>query len=361
MRKLYIIVLFLLSAGAFSACNAQSLVLKSKDAHIRYTGRINMTDEAAEFYWTGSSAKINFDGTGASVILQDERGDNYFTVVLDGKVSSTIHLENVKKTYTLAQGLPVGPHSLEIFKRTEWEMGKTTFYQFALDKGASVLATPPVKKHKIEFFGNSITCGYAVEDTTGQDRGSAPYENGYISYAAITARHYDASYVCTAKSGIGVLVSWFPLIMPEMYNRLDPTDPTSLWDFTRYTPDVVVINLFQNDSWIVKLPDNPQFKERFGTKKPEEEQIVKAYREMVKNIRKKYPKAQILCILGSMDATKEGSPWPGYIEKAVAGLNDKAIYTHMIPYKNTGGHPSAKEQQVMADDLIAFMDKTVKW
>jgi hypothetical protein len=32
---------------------------------------------------------------------------------------------------------------------------------------------------------------------------------------------------------------------------LDPVDSTSKWDFSGYTPDVVVINLFQNDSWLV--------------------------------------------------------------------------------------------------------------
>jgi hypothetical protein len=62
-----------------------------------------------------------------------------------------------------------------------------------------------------------------------------------------------------------------------------------------------------------------------------------------------------------MDATKAGSPWPGYIDKAVAGLNDKNIYTHIIPYKNTNGHPSVKEQQAMADDLIGYLDGVVKW
>jgi hypothetical protein len=361
MRKTYFIILFLFFTAGLSNCNAQTVVLKSRDPHIRYTGRINMTDEAAELYWTGSSAKINFNGTGASALLQDERGDNYFTVIVDGKVNNIVHLDNTKRVYTLAEGLPAGPHSLELFKRTEWEMGKTIFYQFILARDAAILPEPAAKKRKIEFFGNSITCGFAVEDTTGKDRGTAPYENGYISYAAITARHFDADYVCTSKSGIGILVSWFPLIMPEMYNRLDPTDPASLWDFSKYTPDLVVINLFQNDSWIVKLPDNLQFKERFGSKAPEPDQIIKAYRDFVKNIRKKYPKAQIICALGSMDATKEGSPWPGYIEKAVAGLNDKSIYTHFIPYKNTGGHPSAKEQQAMANDLIGFIDKQVKW
>lgn len=361
MRKICFVVLFLIFVAGLGRSNAQIAIFKSKDSHIRYTGRINMTDEAAELYWTGSSVKINFNGTGASALLQDERGENYFTVIVDGKVVNTIHLDNTKRVYTLAEGLPAGSHSLELFKRTEWEMGKAIFYQFILAKDASILPAPLAKKHRIEFFGNSITCGYAVEDTTGKDRGTAPYENGYISYAAITARHFDADCVCTSKSGIGVLVSWFPLIMPEMYNRLDPTDPTSLWDFSKYTPELVVINLFQNDSWIVQQPNNQQFKERFGAKAPEPEQIIKAYCEFVKNIRKKYPKAQIICALGSMDATKAGSPWPGYIEKAVTSLNDKAIHTHFFPFKNTPGHPSAKEQQAMADDLISFIDKQVKW
>ena len=61
------------------------------------------------------------------------------------------------------------------------------------------------------------------------------YENNYDAYAAITARHFNAQYHCTSKSGIGIMVSWFPLIMPEMYNRLDPTDSTSKWDFSKYT------------------------------------------------------------------------------------------------------------------------------
>jgi hypothetical protein len=39
---------------------------------------------------------------------------------------------------------------------------------------------------------------------------------------------------------------------------------------------------------------------------------------------------KLFALLGAMDATKEGSPWPGYIEKAVAGLHDKGIYTHFF-------------------------------
>jgi hypothetical protein len=359
MRPKYLLILLLLCAGLTSG--AQTVVLKSHDPHIKYMGRTHMIDEAAEISWSGSSASINFNGPTVRVTLKDEHGENFFNVVIDGKVVSVLHPDSVQKEYTLASGLPAGNHSLELFKRTEWTMGKTWLYQFAMDKGSLTLAPPPVSKHKMEFFGNSITCAYAVIDSTGQDRGTAPYENAWLSYATLTAQHYNADFNLTARSGIGILVSWFPQIMPEMYDRLDPTDSESKWDFSKYAPDVVVINLFQNDAWITKLPQNEQFKARFGDKAPTDDQIIKAYKDFVKTIRDKYRKAQIICVLGSMDATKEGSPWPGYVEKAVAQIGDKNIYTHFFPYKNTPGHPNVKEQQAMADDLIAFMDQHIKW
>ena len=354
---------FLLSLTViFAALNcAAQTTIKFNDPHIHYMGRIAMRDSAAELSWTASSVKINFSGTGVSATLRDERSDNNYNVIIDGKVVSNLHPEKDKKEYVLASGLPSGKHTLELFKRTEWAMGKTWLYQLTLDKGGKILTAPATQQHKIEYFGDSITCGYADEDTTGQDRGTSPYENGYISYAAIIARHYNAEFHNTSKSGIGITVSWFPLVMSEMYDRLDATDPNGKWDFTKYTPDLVVINLFQNDSWIVKLKDNEQFKAKFGAVPPTDESIINAYSSFVKSVRSKYPKAQIVCILGSMDATKEGSPWPGYIDKAVAALNDKNIYTHYIPYKNTSGHPSAKEQQVMADDLIGYLDGVVAW
>ena len=350
----YFILLFVVAA-AYS-CKAQ-VVIPANDPHIHYSGRVAFTDSAAILSWSGTSVKINFTGNSIRFKMQDE-GDNYFTEVYDGKVIGIIHKPTANLENEL-NGLTSGPHTLELFKRTEWAMGKTLFYGFNIN--GKVLPAPQTKKRKIEIFGNSISCGYAILDTTGQDRGSAPYEDGYNSYAAITARHYNAEFVNTSKSGIGITVSWFPLIMPEMYNRLDATDSTSKWDFKKYTPDLVIINLFQNDSWLVTMPDNPQFKARFGTKPPTADFLTNAYRDFVKNVRGKYPKAHIICILGSMDATKPGSPWPGYIEKAVAGLHDKNIYTHFIPYKGTPGHPSAKEQQAMAGDLEGFIDKTIKW
>ena len=319
-----------------------------------------MSGDSTALSWTTNSIRINFTGTGIKAMLKDERGENYFKIIIDGKLMPDLDLDATKHLYTIAAGLKPGKHSLELFKRTEWQFGKTWFYGIMPENGV-VVAAPVPHKRKIEFYGNSITCGYAVLDTAGKDRGTNDFEDGYLSYAAITARHFEADYSCISKSGIGITVSWFPLIMPEMYDRLNAADPNSKWDFKKYTPDVVVVNLFQNDSWIVKLPANEQFKARFGSVPPTSVQIIEAYKKMVANIRSKYPKAQIICALGSMDATKAGSPWPGYIDAAVSQLQDKNIKTHFFAYKNTPGHPSKSEQQVMANDLISYIDKNIKW
>ncbi len=358
----YKFVLCFLSIGVIFNYQSQAqTIIKNSNPDIHYMGRIVKTDSVAELSWPGSSIKINFYGTEISAVLKDERADNSYNIIVDGKVLTVLHPEQIKKQYTLVSHLTKGEHSVELFKRTESSMGKTWFYEFDLSDNTKALPPSAPKKRKIEFFGNSISCGYADEDTSGKDRGTSAYENGYLSYAALTARHFDAEFHNTSKSGIGITVSWFPMTMPEMYDRQEEADQITKWDFSKYTPDVVVINLFQNDVWLVVKPDNEQFKARFGNTAPTSEFIINAYRNFVKSIRNKYPGAHIICILGSMDATRQGSPWPGYVQKAVDGLNDKNIYTHFIPYKNTNGHPSIKEQRDMADDLIGFIEKNIKW
>lgn len=342
-----------------TSCYSQHLITP-RDKHISYEGRIAYTPEAAELMWPGTSVTIRFKGTGISGEFKDQDTSNYYNVILDNDSIYKLQFDTLKKVVSLASGLPYGNHTLQLFKRTEWDKGKTWFYGFEIDGKTELLKPQKLPKRKIEFFGNSISCGYAINDFTG-DSGLGYYENNYDAYPAITARYFNAQYHCTAKSGIGIMVSWFPLIMPEMYDRLDPTDSSSKWDFSKFTPDVVVINLFQNDSWIVKIPANEQFKKRFGTKPPDENHIVNAYKSFVQTIRSTYPKAQIICMLGSMDITKTGSPWPGYVQKAVADLNDPKIFAYIAPYKNTPGHPKVTEQKELAEGLINFMNKHIKW
>ncbi len=351
----------LLFLGLTADCFAQQKTIPFNSPNIYYEGRILYQPDAAVLSWPGTSVNLLFEGSEISAIMQDEDTANYYNVIVDDTVVYKLHTDTLKTCYLLAKGLHHGKHHLQLFKCTEWDKGKTLFFGFATRENTTLLLAPTPKKRRIEFYGNSITCGYAIEDSSGKDSKCGYFENCYLSYAAITARHFDAQFSCISKSGIGLMVSWEKLIMPEMFDRLDPTDSTSKWDFAQYTPDLVVIHLLQNDSWLIKMPKNEQFISRFGTQAPNESTIISCYKNFVATIRTKYPNAYIICVMGNGSITRESSLWPGYVKQALAQLNDPKIFSHFFPYKKTPGHPRIGEQNAMAMDLIRFIENTIQW
>lgn len=333
------------------------VVVKPTNKNIVYQGRIGEKELVKEIYWSGTSIKINFEGTSVKAILNDENGTNYFNIIIDGTNFKLLKLNKGKHTYVLAENLLKGKHTIELTKRNEWTYGKTLFYGFEIN--GQLIAKDTSNQLFIEFYGDSITAGHGNEDYSGEDKPGGEVTNNYTSYGAITARALKADYTNIARGGIGIMVSWFKMIMPEMYDRLNPDDPNSKWDFSQKTPDIVVVNLFQNDSWIVNLPEHEEFKRRFGEKTPSDLERVEAYSNFIKTIRNKYPKASIVCLLGNMDVTNEGSKWPGYVQKAVHQLNDAKLFTCFVTYKETKGHPIVKEQQLIANKLITTIKENI--
>lgn len=353
------IVLLVASALSILSGFAQTKFISFNNKRVDFMGRIGMSDTCANFYWCGSSVTLKVKGThSVKAMLADNIGNNYYYVIVDGNNPFKIKIEKEKKNYSLVSNLDNNSHTIQLFKITNTDNTVTSLYGFEIDGAGKLLKPAKKSKRKIEFFGNSITAGHGVDvPIDSADSGVPEYFNNYKSYAATTARYFNAQYHCTAKSGIGIMISWFNQIMPEVYDRININDSNSKWDFSKFQADIVVVNLFQNDSWLSNNPAHEQFKVRFGTIKPTEDFIINAYANFIKTIRSKYPKANIICCLGSMGATIKGSKWPGYIDAAVATLNDKKIVTHFFAYKNTPGHPKAHEQKIMADDLIAFIEK----
>jgi hypothetical protein len=162
----------------------------------------------------------------------------------------------------------------------------------------------------------------------------------------------------TSQSGIGVMVSWFPFTMPDFYDQLSAVgNNDSAWDFKRWTPQVVVVNLLQNDSWLIGRDHKLQ-------PEPSESQRIAAYKTFVQRIRALYPDAYLVCALGSMDATRPGSPWPGYVTAAVQQMQqdgDKRIGTLFLPYTGYGQHPRVSHHRANAARLTAFIRKKMGW
>lgn len=335
-------------ALAVSAAGAGLKLVHADNPDYVYAGRVDFSDPAApKFYWAGNSATIGFTGRGLAVVLDSPKGDVWFDVVVDGDGAHrhVVHCRSGRHAYVIATHLADGRHTVEVFRRVDPTAAVVMFEGIEIGKQDTVFRPALRYATKIEYYGDSITSGFGVLAPGRKDEGNLAYMDNYVAYDADAARALHADYRSISLSGIGILKSWFPLVMPQMYDRLAPRDPASHWNFSRWTPDIVVINLLQNDSVLLPRERQP----------PSRQQIIGAYVRFVRAVRARYQKASIICMLGNMDVTKKGSPWPSYVEAAVKRMRadgDHRIHALIVPFKNTPGHPDVEEQKAMARLLV---------
>jgi hypothetical protein len=169
------------------------------------------------------------------------KNHNYLEIVVDGKA---IRLQTSSKhdTIFVAKGLPKTAHSLLICKNTEANIG---YLEFAGMLCEQLVKPAPKPVRKIEFIGNSITCG------TGSDQSDIPcgkgvwhdQHNAYLSYGPTIARSLKAQWSLAAVSGIGLIHSCcgMNIVMPLIFDKIDLRGDSLLWDFNNYQPDIVTI------------------------------------------------------------------------------------------------------------------------
>lgn len=330
--------------------------------HFQYTGRIDFHQpKTPSLSWPGSAISGTFTGTKFALTLDDQKGKNYFNVFIDKDWQHPVVIaaKQGRHTYLVATGLSEQAHTFTLFKRTEGEEGRTQFLGVSLSDDARLLAPPAKPQRKIEFFGDSITSGMGNEAVVGEPDHILSEKNNFLAYGAITARNLDAEYVSTSQSGIGIMISWFNFTMPQFYDQLDAVgNNDSHWDFSQWQPDVVVVNLFQNDSWLID-------REKRLQPAPSQQDIIDAYADFVTKLRQVYPNAYIVATLGSMDATKAGSPWPGYVKAAVAQIKentaDQKIDYFFFPFDDFWQHPRVKHHQKNAELLTQFIKDKMHW
>lgn len=329
--------------------------IKADHPNFQYTGRIDFSiPDQPTLFWSGTYIRANFEGPLLILMLDDKNGQSFYDVFIDEDYEHPhqIHCLAGSKIYVVTGALTDTAHSLLIFRRTEASTGPTKFLGIELNDGKTLLPPTVRPKHKILFYGDSITCGYGDEAPDNGADDNLTQENNFLAYGAVASRLLGADYQCIAKSGIGVMVSWFNMVMSDYYYRLNPDSSSSHWDFNLYTPDVVGINLFQNDSWLLSTHDSSL--------------ITMAYVNFIREIRTHHPSAFIVCSLGSMDATRVGSPWPGYIEGAVQYLkttdNDSNIGTYFFPFDpGWTKHPRVRHHKVMGQNLASYINEKMGW
>ncbi|MDL2266294.1 GDSL-type esterase/lipase family protein [Parabacteroides sp. OttesenSCG-928-G21] len=345
----------------FLACEAkEGTVITPDNPHIAYIGRVSFANpESPCFTYPGVQIQAIFEGT--SIALQMKPNSGYFMIELDDREPFKVNFTETDSILTLAEGLPDERHKVTVTLAYEGYQRRPEFRGFILDPGKKLPIAPELPQRKIEFIGNSITCGYGNEAPDANAPFRDETSNHYYTYAAITARAFHAQSLVVAKSGIGIYRNYggpktgSQDCMPAMYHQTLFTDNRESWDFNRYTPDVVCINLGTND---------------VSTQPYDVKLLEEGYRNFLQTVRKNYPQAKIVLLTGCMLSGKALQDVQRVMNRVVKEANDsgdKAVYRFDFPPQdgNLGYgahyHPSLAQHRKMAEELIPFISGIMGW
>ena len=193
--------------------------------------------------------------------MSDSEGNNYYHWVVDS-ASGTFECSQGLTTYPIVTGLAAGTHTFEIHKRTDTVRGNTTFNGFILDAGSELINPGTRPGKRIEFYGDSITTGMGLHSHEGAPSGCGgtegdnACEDNYNTYGAQTARALGAEYRCISRSsgslyrlGWSAVNLWSPDGAEEGTGLFGSSDGFNWgdWDHNDWVPQVVVVNVLQND------------------------------------------------------------------------------------------------------------------
>lgn len=335
-----------------SACSRPgNLTVKADNPDILYMGRIHWSDSAtAVFNYPGVTAMLDFNGTGLAMTARP--GSGQFMIEIDHDDAFKINFTDSVSTIILADSLDAGRHTARIAYAIEGHDKRPEIKSFEIfGPDAKLLPAPARPDLKIEFIGNSITCGYGTEADSGQVHFSYDNENHTLSYAYLTARALDADFNVVAKSGIGVYRSYGGPIegtpgnrMPDLYDRTLFYSPDYEWDHASFDPDIITINLGTNDTSL-ELFDAQLFEAK--------------YNEFLDHLRDIHPSSKIIILNGPM----LNGHWLETVRASldrVAQGRDNVYRFDFSPCTGELGygadfHPSAAQAQLMARELIPFL------
>jgi lysophospholipase L1-like esterase len=332
---------------------------------VHFRGRVDYSDPAGpRFSWSASGLFARVSGTSVDVKLGDAPsafetdgpGPDALEVWVDGAGPSVVNLSLGTATYNLGSGLKAGPHDVEIIKRTEGQFGTVQFLGFV----QPVIATPRPSEHKIEFIGDSITAGYGIDMWMDPTCTVATDEDSYLAYSTVTARMLQADYFVEAWSGRGMYENWdgsTTNTLPTFYGRTIAGDASSVWDFSLWTPDVVVVNLGTNDAFATPAPDA---------------HFVAAYEAFLGRLRAVYPRAFLIAVVpGTMlwDAIiAVERPLIAEVVDSFVRKGDRRVAMLELPIENEilntagcGDHPSLVTHQQMATQLAGKIRQLTGW
>ena len=317
---------------------------------------LSFSGSGVEFFCKGDY--VTFDLCGVYSDYQTSTQKARIGVYLDGVLvlDELVDYERVKHRLDIRayeNGVTV-----RIMKLSEAQFSTAAVGKIGVYSSYNIVPTAE-KRLKIEFIGDSITCGYGVDETPQYYYFTTATENFSKTYAYFTAETLNADFSAIAFSGFGVYSGFTQGgrnskdIVPNYYHKAAtvPYEEHN-WDFSKVQNDIVVINLGTNDASYC------------GKSYTARQNFTLAYVEFLKTVRANNPNAYILCILGDMNNSLYTC-----IEEAVrlysAEMWDSFVSAHTVTFDmgNTDivvdGHPGVLANRRASTDLIEIITELI--
>lgn len=284
---------------------------QATEEHVKLLGR---TVEQNGILWcafSGTGVELVARGTALCVeiygdsAVSEPENQARLGIYMDEKRIMDVMVADRRKIYTVYEASEPEVHVIRIVKLSESAMSTIGIGTLRIENG-SILPTAK-RSFLIEFVGDSITCGYGVDDEDENHPFSTRTEDVTKAFAYHTAQALDVDYSCVSLSGYGVVSGYTAdgvinsrEVLPPHYGKTgfsyaQSGTPGNVffigdipWDFSRRSPDVVFINLGTNDASY--CGENPE----------RQEQYQQGYIALLKTIRENNPKAYLVCGLGIM-------------------------------------------------------------
>ncbi len=354
-----------LTEKTFSPSNEYVKTL-GRTEYLKDTLWMALSGTGAEFTFTGTKAVISMQADTA--IMGDRDSQARVAVFVNDECVVDDMIDNMSEIYTVYESEEEQECTVRVVKLSESANSTVGIKSIEVTSRGDIKPTEK-KEHLIEFIGDSITCGYGVEDEVKENHFSTKTENVMKAYAYKTAEALDADYSMVSYSGHGIISGYTGTgdkvdtqLVPPYYTKLGFSYAQYMgqnaidvaWDFTKRQPDLIVINLGTNDDSYT------------GSDAAKQEEYVTGYISFLKEIRALNPDATILCTLGIM-----GDRLYPCVEKAVADYqaqtSDSNIYAMRFDVQSPADgyaadwHPTEATHTKAAEKLTAKIREIMGW
>ena len=262
-------------------------------------------------------------------------------MIVNGEQTAVLLTEG-EQVIDLSDRLTADTNDVLLFKRQD-ACHAFTLRGFIVAAEARLLPLAERPARRIEVYGDSVSAGEVseAEFACGQpdpEGHNGLYSNSWWSYAWQAARLMRAELHDVATGGIALLdrTGYYHapdyIGMESAWDKVNHTPdfgPVTPWDFTRWTPHVVIVAIGQNDHHPIN-----SMAEDYDSAASAHWRA--AYQRFLARLREKYPKAYIVCtttIIG------HDAAWDRAIDECVQAMGDGRMH-HFLSSRNGCGTPS---------------------